>query len=539
MLMLLELIRVNELIERPMGNSNSTGALEKPSPGRLCILDLPTELMAEIFCHLHDLTSIPRYLKTQICMPEPHPFKIPMCLMQVCRQWRAIAESTPLLWSTITFRQPIPVKPFSKRALRLINLWLERSGSSPLHIYYVEFETSEFCNPVLDLLLANAHRWKEVIFWIPSYRIRRLDAVKSRLPVLEDLSVWTTDREPLTEAVTGFVEVPRLRRVDLNDWFGQAPEFELPLAQLTHLLLPTSTFIVLLKARQVLASCPNLEECCIMTCDHRTLGQDSAIITLPHLRTLNTNAEGPPLRQLLQCLTSPALVDLRLQGFGRDQWNHSAFSLFMLRSKCQLKRVAFHDLDMDSLQLVEYLRMMPSLIELEIAEARRPLVTDRVLEALTIDPSSSSTSPTCPLLESIHIVRDHGSSGPHFSADALYVMARSHARLQSRAPGVRLFGQRVIESDGQDIKISYFKNIHINYRWHHLDPVEGVKKWRKHSDGFRALQAVGTSVMVRFGNYPQYTSERSVRTDSGEIRRVFGRIWRGADRRLPLNSRFA
>lgn len=163
--------------------------------------------------------------------------------------------------------------------------------------------------------MSHSHRWKQATFFIPSYRIGSLIAIQHRISIstLEDLTVWTSDRNPWNEEISAFIEAPRLRRVDLNDWLGEHPRFELPWSQLTHLLLPDATFFSLVEVRHVFARCPNIKECHIRLSEPSVIRQDVTIITHQQLRSLGTNAGGLNGSQIIWYLTLPALVDLRLR----------------------------------------------------------------------------------------------------------------------------------------------------------------------------------------------------------------------------------
>ncbi|KAJ7201151.1 hypothetical protein GGX14DRAFT_371575, partial [Mycena pura] len=85
---------------------------------------LPAEIVSEIFVHV-----LPAY---PICPPLAGKSS-PTQLTHICRQWREIAMSTPLLWRAIR----IPFLHDESRASDLVffvETWLRRSGSCPLSI---------------------------------------------------------------------------------------------------------------------------------------------------------------------------------------------------------------------------------------------------------------------------------------------------------------------------------------------------------------------------------------------------------------------
>ncbi|KAJ7739686.1 hypothetical protein DFH07DRAFT_892367, partial [Mycena maculata] len=52
---------------------------------------IPPELLAEVFMHSVDLEA-------RAAHTHPNPITPPLILGEICREWRAIALSTPRLW---------------------------------------------------------------------------------------------------------------------------------------------------------------------------------------------------------------------------------------------------------------------------------------------------------------------------------------------------------------------------------------------------------------------------------------------------------
>ncbi|KAL0955116.1 hypothetical protein HGRIS_004032 [Hohenbuehelia grisea] len=80
--------------------------------------------------------------------------QFPWPFTMVCSRWRAIAISTPSLWTQIGFNSPTPFLP---------ELVLERSKDQPLD---VTIDTKCLHHrPSLQLLVANCQRWKTLAFF--------------------------------------------------------------------------------------------------------------------------------------------------------------------------------------------------------------------------------------------------------------------------------------------------------------------------------------------------------------------------------------
>ncbi|KAH0588560.1 hypothetical protein H2248_004390 [Termitomyces sp. 'cryptogamus'] len=162
-------------ITRIFGQASSDTIYSAP------IFRLPVEILVEIFGCLNEDANYwrprgPPIINTvQRRTLAPNASLDPAILAQVCMLWRAIALSTPTLWSSIaihcTRRQP---------TISLLQAWLERSGTKPLRIVFVESihgieppmeygadpdpVSNPFSSEAITLLMAHSHRWKAVDF---------------------------------------------------------------------------------------------------------------------------------------------------------------------------------------------------------------------------------------------------------------------------------------------------------------------------------------------------------------------------------------
>ncbi|KAF8872286.1 hypothetical protein BD779DRAFT_349413 [Infundibulicybe gibba] len=98
-----------------------TEALGSP-PVRRAVFDLPVEVLGEIFLH---------------CLPPGKWGSLserdaPWLLIKVCRSWREVALSTPLLWSRLPFISG--EISWKKDCLRLLELYLENSMGTALSL---------------------------------------------------------------------------------------------------------------------------------------------------------------------------------------------------------------------------------------------------------------------------------------------------------------------------------------------------------------------------------------------------------------------
>ncbi|KZP13095.1 NAD(P)-binding protein [Athelia psychrophila] len=137
---------------------------------------LPTELLVRVF-----MLTLPR---------EPslsHPGAAPLVLGQVCRLWRAVSRSTPLLWSTIH------IEAIQTEECRVAVLeWLERSRLCPLTVH-----ASQLADGGLewDILAGIAVRIEHLEIQVDYDKLAQLFSVDGchNLDALQSLRLEVTD----------------------------------------------------------------------------------------------------------------------------------------------------------------------------------------------------------------------------------------------------------------------------------------------------------------------------------------------------------
>lgn len=142
------------------------GGLTLSSPP-VTIQSFPNELLEQVFHHyIHDRktaqTCFEDYRKSSSIKPIAYcragagydgdgasgAMSSPLIIASVCSHWRSIAHSTPTLWSTIFFRDPLP------QDVELFELWLQRSKNTLLDITLQRAHRTNRHGPMRDIVTA-------------------------------------------------------------------------------------------------------------------------------------------------------------------------------------------------------------------------------------------------------------------------------------------------------------------------------------------------------------------------------------------------
>ncbi|KAJ6522129.1 hypothetical protein DFH09DRAFT_1330770 [Mycena vulgaris] len=306
------------------------------------VITLPNEITSEIFIHALDLPS----LNTQSPAPT--------VLAQVCRHWRNIALSLPMLWSTISLK--IARKTLENRLI-MANTWLDRSGTHPLSITFnhgpddhgVTSPGVKFAQFLLEIsrhFFRLKHLEVGVTLIGPS-----LQLVQSRMPQLTHLALWM-DRlhTPDAPVVISPETFPLLRSLELHH-FHPFTSVIFPWKQITTLICDHIDYRHL---RSILEQTPALLHCEVSHM-RSAVGPSEKPITLPHLESLIFSLYPPdenPVHRLfpISAMTLPALRILQIP---ETYLHYPAFDVLLAlvsRSECRLEKLRIIDLTYTSKQ---------------------------------------------------------------------------------------------------------------------------------------------------------------------------------------------
>lgn len=225
------------------------------------IRSLPNELLSEIFEWSCDLS------------PWDHNF--PVSLLLVCRDWQAVALSTPTIWANIIFGEYFQSDSSIKNgsANQAVS-WLRRAANKPLSLKFPE--PLEVDTKIPKELISACERWEHLHCSLDCQSPSIFSPIKGHLPLLKAL-VLITDSTIHLPDLNLFEIAPRLRDVLLFRPRADAM-LKLPFSQLTKLsitqLLPSELWL------EYLRLCPNLT----VFEAHLDSDQEATSVTLgPHL----------------------------------------------------------------------------------------------------------------------------------------------------------------------------------------------------------------------------------------------------------------
>ncbi|KAJ7364912.1 hypothetical protein DFH08DRAFT_840291 [Mycena albidolilacea] len=274
------------------------------------------------------------------CLPSEHnalidPAEAPLLLGRICRNWRDVTYSTPVLWSSIHIPclHYLRAPPNMISGLeRTVEAWLERSSACPLSVSVFDDINYKWNgvekHPLILQLLPISRRLGHLTLVGDAEFLRPILRLGSEsLPVLKRIWIQATGGQIFGDDAdsTNALQIPTLEDVTLQIT-SDADPLALPLkwSQLTRIRLechlmwgeryePAAGGLNIGGAFEVLRRCPNLVHCEILVTgpsDGSTL--DTSPITLPHLRTLVLSGVEFQFQNWLMHLVVPELCALRL-----------------------------------------------------------------------------------------------------------------------------------------------------------------------------------------------------------------------------------
>ncbi|KAJ7141353.1 hypothetical protein C8R44DRAFT_245108 [Mycena epipterygia] len=194
------------------------------------------------------------------CVPEPGEPNLvhaPLNVSQVCRRWRTIALSNPVLWTALTLTTTGRRYTDLLALDRLLELWLHRSGARLLSVSLTQAEAVKSTSPIilvlLDAVFMHAPRLRRLDVRAPETCLLPLELPELSFPALEYLKIQSLsasdsgpplDRVPwlrLTRPFIAFLSTaPRLQILHL----ACLPLYETQVVEILQRIPSLDTFVL-------------------------------------------------------------------------------------------------------------------------------------------------------------------------------------------------------------------------------------------------------------------------------------------------------
>ncbi|KAJ7644500.1 hypothetical protein FB45DRAFT_1053245 [Roridomyces roridus] len=344
--------------------------------------------------HLHTVAvypvlTLPNEITSEIFIQWVHADQKsnPMLLTLVCKQWRAVAISTPQIWA------PLKNMPLGKRFLAK---WLSHTGSLPLNLS-LSLRGPARMNYQDSFIYQTLSRHSSQMAKLTLGSNEAINLPLGPFPRLISLSICGVGHDldrALVIDETAPLAAPQLRQLILkykSELPGDALQVYLPCIQLTNLELKADAA----ECIKFLIHTPNLEHFTV-DCEDGDLPDLNqwTSVTLPRLRRIRCAKSTYPA--LLNLFTLPALQELSI--WLDPEWKEIVQRL-IARSQCSIRKLDVHAYLADHELLTGFLELtgLQSVRDLTL---RGPDGRDGALEELFLkieDPSF------LPLLQSFAI----------------------------------------------------------------------------------------------------------------------------------------
>ena len=342
-----------------------------------------TRVPLEILAYIFELCLVDKGISTPVFVPVQGPF----CLAQVCKLWKAIAESDPHLWTSIHFYFPDGRQSREKDVARvkpMFDLHLKRSGALPISLTFTDNRfyhaaTEDLICLLVDRLREHSRRWKSISLQMScGYFPLLFTFMPCDLSSLEHLYI---NGDVLGQRIVTTLCLSLESAKHLKSFAYSGPGHSLNdkidlhwdrLGEVSFEFAPHNGMSSTLSRQfKRLAQCQNITTCSLGIDRPFWLDLDrDQTITLPCLRTLRVRrlSSYSHARTVIDPLILPQLQTLEIDAailVGWDgltsPWHDRNFSNLLVRSGCTLRHLSIQDVDFPNDELVRCLALSRTL----------------------------------------------------------------------------------------------------------------------------------------------------------------------------------
>ncbi|KAJ7083485.1 hypothetical protein C8R44DRAFT_992037 [Mycena epipterygia] len=284
------------------------------------VLTLPNEIVSEIF-----IQFLPVY---PLC-PRMIGLLSPICLTQICLEWRELALGTPALWRAVSTHALT-----HERQLHMLQSWLSRSGCCPLSIKMEGgIYNADSCHQIFAAIAPHCARWEYLKLSCTS--LSDLLTIAGPIPLLRDLDIAVYEGGLVPAAA--FRQAPRLRAfTDRRQYQLTYPPNFLPWDQLTSVTLVA---IKPVECSAILNQTVNLVHCeLIIWGGALDQPDDIQLTSLKSLVLMKFDMDVVPAQYLITFIV-PALRKLQVPDEFLLSTPIGTLESFISKSGCQLQEV--------------------------------------------------------------------------------------------------------------------------------------------------------------------------------------------------------
>ncbi|KIJ59783.1 hypothetical protein HYDPIDRAFT_43812 [Hydnomerulius pinastri MD-312] len=302
----------------------------------------------------------------------------PLFLAHVCRNWREIAHSYPVLWTSLNFYFSDACGNREKDVTKVrpaLDLWLKRSATLPISLTFTDHRiyhgaTEDLIYLLVDRLRNNSRRWKSLSLQLScGYFPLLFTFTPCDLASLEHLSI---NGDVLGQRIVTTLNLNLTSATKLKSLAYSGPgrsvddRIHIDWDRLTYVSFEFSphdgTSFTLSRQFRQLAQCQNVTTCSLgIGLPFRFAFGGQQTITLPCLETLRVRRLLPRSHasSAIDYLILPQLQTLEIDAAifvsWNMKWHDRQFCNLLTRSACSLENLYIKDVDFPNEELLRCL----------------------------------------------------------------------------------------------------------------------------------------------------------------------------------------
>lgn len=354
-----------------------------PSP----IRRLPPELLSQVFTTCLD-----------ICGSWDNINKAAFRLSGVCRHWRSVAFTTPLLWYrfTITFRSTDV-----QSQVEVVTAWLARAGVLPLTLRLRCLQDTD-SHPIVDTIMQYAPRIQVLHLNLTPWSVQMIGPLKGCLPLLQNLRVMIQFARDIPFQLDTFSHAPNLHDLAMT---YHPRNWDLPWEQIRRFHGMSFHFS---DCVDILRRCTNISGCVFSRCHSNGTLTDKVV---SNLRSFILVEAISSIEDLIKSITLPAVREIFIQSNPSHTTPQMQLLPFFCRSSQNLETLVLRAVRMSGDDFIACLRAVPFLRVLEVGQPvdLPATITNLVLQQLMSSSDVLVHSLEFPLVPNLHTIKFSGN----------------------------------------------------------------------------------------------------------------------------------